>query len=416
MRTEVTMLPVSAGDATLILWADGGKRHAVLIDAGLMREEALSYLRLIGISHLDLIILSHPDTDHLGGLRAILECEAIKVDRIWCFDLSFLREFVLTGRIPRPRPGTREIVYNYLLRVTLDEFSGILGTAGLRGIQVLQVSEGYRLALGGLLLEVLSPPESFYDALGSPRALKKMLKRKWPENWTSEGSAKARPLSTPEQQERLTNIFEKPDDLDDELLLTDLGETSEDERSGEESAGHEQEPEILPWKMVGTLYNNLSIVVKVTILGGIDAPALLFPGDLSDWTTLILRQWPKLRADILKLPHHGSRLVKFNWKLVHDEFEHWIEHGICCLTRGRAWHSRLWSAYGPVAISTHDRDSVRFLKKIVQPAHLLVFPFPRHGLPSMQLAHFNANVIVNRIDRSPASLSSKKNARFPARV
>jgi beta-lactamase superfamily II metal-dependent hydrolase len=64
VRAEVTMLPVAAGDATLIMWSDGGSRHTVLIDAGLRENEAASYLQSIGIFHLDLVILSHPDLDH----------------------------------------------------------------------------------------------------------------------------------------------------------------------------------------------------------------------------------------------------------------------------------------------------------------------------------------------------------------
>jgi len=32
---------------------------------------------------------------------------------------------------------------------------------------------------------------------------------------------------------------------------------------------------------------------KLTMLGGIDAPSLLFPGDLSDWTTLIRSEFPR---------------------------------------------------------------------------------------------------------------------------
>lgn len=58
--------------------------------------------------------------------------------------------------------------------------------------------------------------------------------------------------------------------------------------------------------MVGTLYNNLSIVTKIYVLGGINPATMLFPGDLTDWTYLIARRFPDLSADIFKYPHHGS--------------------------------------------------------------------------------------------------------------
>jgi beta-lactamase superfamily II metal-dependent hydrolase len=420
MNTEITMLPVSAGDATLIAWRDDGNSHAVLIDAGLGKHEAISYLQSVGIFHLDLIILSHPDMDHLGGLPAIMNSPAMSVDAVWCFDLAFLREFITTGKIPPPKPATREVLYNYLVRSTLDEFSDILRTANGRGVQVLQVAEGYKLALGGLLLEVLYPPQSFYDSLGDPRALKEMLlNRKWPEDWTKEhgvaDGAKARPLSPQERKERLTEMVERLEMPEDLPLLTDLDETSQGE-----PANHEEDPEKLPWRIVRTLYNNLSIVVKITNLGGIDAPSLLFPGDLSDWTTLILHQWPNLRADVLKLPHHGSNGISFDLKLVRRAFDHWIN----CYDFVERHDSWWWPGFGlrsrarwlRIVKGIGDRDPVHLLQSLVDPAHVLVFPYPRYGLPSMRLGDFHSKLIANRIDRDPSVLNQKANAPCPARL
>jgi glyoxylase-like metal-dependent hydrolase (beta-lactamase superfamily II) len=183
MNTQIILLPVSAGDATLIAWSDGAASHAILIDAGLRQNEAIAYRQSSRIFHLDLIILSHPDIDHLGGLLAILKSTAMSVDRIWCFDLSFLRDFIRSGQIPAPRPATREVVYNLVLRSTLDQFSDFLTTAIGKGVHVLQVSEGYRFCLSGLLLEVLYLPQSFYDSLHQPAAIRSMLRRRIPEDW-----------------------------------------------------------------------------------------------------------------------------------------------------------------------------------------------------------------------------------------
>jgi len=419
MGTEVIMLPVSAGDATLIVSSDGGSRHAILIDAGLDEHEAVSYLQSIGIFHLDLIVLSHPDMDHLGGLPAIIKSRAMSVDRIWCFDLDFLREFIITGKIPRPKPATREVVYDYFVRSTLDEFSQILKTANVRGIQVLQVSEGYKLSLGGLLLEVLYPPQRFYDSLSNPKALKEMLvHRNWPKEWTTEGKEaggpKARQLSSQERKERLTEMFENPKIQEDGPLLTDL------EISQRETTEGDEDPEKLPWKMVGTLYNNLSIVVKVTVLGGISGPSLLFTGDLSDWTTLILRQWPNLRADVLKVPHHGSDGVSFDSGLVRRVFWHWIEFSKrfeCCdagrLAQFMTWNRATWLR-SPKGFL--NRDPVSFLKELVNPAHLLVFPYPRYELPSMKLEDFHSSLIANRFERDSGMLRAKSNPPSPARI
>ena len=418
------MLPVSAGDATLIVWSDRGTRHSVLIDAGLREVEAVAYLQSIGVFHLDLIILSHPDLDHLGGLLAIINSSAMSVDRIWCFDLEFLRSFVKTGRIPDPRPATREVVYRYALLSTLDQFSDILRAANGRGVQVLQVSEGYRLSLGGMLFEVLYPPQSFYDALHSPIALKRMLNRKWPAEWTEdredgearEGS-KARALSFREQQGRLTEMFERPEMPEDGVLLGDLEDESDGPQENTEQPGRDSEQ--LPWKMVGTLYNNMSLVVKVTVLGGINPPSILLPGDLSDWTTLVMRQWPNLKSDILKMPHHGSKRITFDLKAARHAFHDWIylferfHPWPWPWPLHAPWSREMWWRFDH-AIS--DDDPARLLQEIVGPKHLLVFPHPQHKLPSMQFAGLRSNVIANRVDRDPSVLCDKTNAPSPSRL
>lgn len=421
MNVEVTMLPVNAGDATLLVWSDGRSRHSVLVDAGLREKEAVSYIQSIGIFHLDLIILSHPDIDHLGGLLAIIRSRAMSVDRIWCFDLNFLREFIRTGQIPPPRPATREVIYAYLLRSTLDQFSDILTSANGRGVQVLQVSEGYRLSLGGVLLEVLYPPQSFYDALSSPIALKRMLvDRKWPEDWAGERegqegeSGQARPLSRREREERLTEMVEKPELPEEGYLLSHL------EEPGGEPPDSEQEDEFLPWRMVGTLYNNLSIVIKVTVLGGMNPSSILFPGDLTDWTTLVLRHWNNLKADVLKMPHHGSRRIGCDRRAVSDVMEHFILWHFFCERRSLS----LCPVHRPFLRRDWHRlerlidigDPVRLLGELVGPSKILVFPHPQHGLPSIPFTGFHSILVANRRDRDPRALSLKSNEACAAQV
>lgn len=52
-----------------------------LIDAG-PGGAILEYLRLEGITHIDTIIVSHADADHIGGISAILGQENLRVDNI----------------------------------------------------------------------------------------------------------------------------------------------------------------------------------------------------------------------------------------------------------------------------------------------------------------------------------------------
>lgn len=70
---RVDVLDVGHGDCILVRTPRG---HALLIDAGSEeagRARVVPYLRFLGISTLDGLVLTHPDTDHLGGAIPVLE-------------------------------------------------------------------------------------------------------------------------------------------------------------------------------------------------------------------------------------------------------------------------------------------------------------------------------------------------------
>ncbi len=122
---RVTFLDVGQGDAALVELPDG---KAILIDSG---PESTSgnagarfiepYLRRRGIRRLDDIVLSHPHSDHLGGIPYLLR--HVAVDRVadagsWAHSVLF-REYlhcIDSLRIPRKlvRGGSR-----------IEEFEGI---------------------------------------------------------------------------------------------------------------------------------------------------------------------------------------------------------------------------------------------------------------------------------------------------
>jgi len=73
----VTFLDVSQGDATVIQFPDG---KTMLVDGGLRsltydngQRVIAPFLRYRQIRRIDLVVLSHPDNDHGGGMRHILE-------------------------------------------------------------------------------------------------------------------------------------------------------------------------------------------------------------------------------------------------------------------------------------------------------------------------------------------------------
>ena len=68
-QVKIHFIDVGQGDAVLI---QGTAGQNVLYDGGRSDAAALGYLQALGIEKLDLVIASHPDADHIGGLDAII--------------------------------------------------------------------------------------------------------------------------------------------------------------------------------------------------------------------------------------------------------------------------------------------------------------------------------------------------------
>src|SRR5258708_4039131 len=74
---EVTILDVGHGNSAV------GRSHAccAVIDAG-TESPLLEFLASEEITHIDLVIVSHADLDHLAGVTQLLVQDHIAVDRV----------------------------------------------------------------------------------------------------------------------------------------------------------------------------------------------------------------------------------------------------------------------------------------------------------------------------------------------
>ena len=83
---RVVFLAIGQGDATLVQ----SQGRSMLIDVGPAPPGATppiaAHLRAFGVDHVDVILLSHPDADHVGGLEAVMRTSPdARVEAPACF-------------------------------------------------------------------------------------------------------------------------------------------------------------------------------------------------------------------------------------------------------------------------------------------------------------------------------------------
>lgn len=130
-QLELHFLDVGQGDAVLIRSPSG---QNVLYDGGRSRDVVLEHLRALGVESLDLVIASHPDADHIGGLAAVVR--------------EYRPRFYLDNGLPH----------------TTQTYEDLLLAVQEAGSQVLAPT-ARRVGLGDAELQVIPPPG--IEALGN---------------------------------------------------------------------------------------------------------------------------------------------------------------------------------------------------------------------------------------------------------
>lgn len=156
----VTALDVGQGDALLVEYPDGKK---ALVDGGgtpmgrpdLGELVLLPYFRARGLEHIDFVVLTHPDRDHLLGLEAVVR--ELSVSELWypgragerSFDLRRLLELARSRGV-RVRTATElcGAPHDFGARVQVLSPCGAPDALGRNDASlVLRIQHGFRSVL-----------------------------------------------------------------------------------------------------------------------------------------------------------------------------------------------------------------------------------------------------------------------------
>lgn len=131
----VHYIDVGQGDSMLIQAGDAN----ILIDAGEndMAGEVVAYLNSVGVDTLDMVVGSHPHSDHIGGMDVVIDTFDVKQ--------------VIMGDVPKAIiPTTRT-------------YTDVLKAVKNKGLTVTLAHAGDSYEIGGGTLSVLGPVETYYD-------------------------------------------------------------------------------------------------------------------------------------------------------------------------------------------------------------------------------------------------------------
>ena len=132
---QVHVIDVGQADSILVLSED----EVMLVDTGDLdddyTEKIINYIKSFGIDTIDYLVLTHPDSDHIGGAPEIFE------------------EFIIKNCIMPDFAKTTKIYENTLDAIEAEE-----------GLNLIEAVPDYRFEVGEAKCRVLAPIEEYEDA------------------------------------------------------------------------------------------------------------------------------------------------------------------------------------------------------------------------------------------------------------
>lgn len=110
-KNKCSFVNVKVGDVTLI--RERFNKKVILIDTG-KSDEIINYLKKVGIKKIDYLIISHPDEDHFGQLKNLLDNFRVKQVMISEYD-NKTKEFVNKNKIKIMKAGMIISIGNFII-------------------------------------------------------------------------------------------------------------------------------------------------------------------------------------------------------------------------------------------------------------------------------------------------------------
>jgi hypothetical protein len=263
---EIEMLPADEGDCLLLRYGEGQETHRVLIDCGTTATMSRLRARLHALGpderRFDLFVLTHIDSDHIGGAIEFLKHDALglEFEDIW---------FNGWRHLPKRRLGARQgEIFSTLLRD--------------KGLPWNRWTDREAVVLDGSRLPTRTLPGGMEITLLSPtRKMLELLAVTWQKELRKHGFT---PGSRTQFRKFLGGSAPTAGNLDDLADSRFRGDTS---RPNGSSIGFLAE------------YGGKSALLA----GDAHAPVL----EEAIRSLVADRGGRKLRLDAFKLPHHGSR-------------------------------------------------------------------------------------------------------------
>ncbi len=138
LENELRIDVIDVGNADAVLIRNGA--HSMLIDAGTNTagSDVVRYLRSQGVQRLDLVIATHADVDHIGGMDDVIE--AFEID-------TYLMASMPVGLEP-----------------TTKSYFRVLQALERRSVSITEAEPGMVYALGEAEVEILGPARDFEDS------------------------------------------------------------------------------------------------------------------------------------------------------------------------------------------------------------------------------------------------------------